>query len=94
MYRRDRNHGEIQQALLDAGRPVHDVSRHHGLGCDIVTEHRDGSLVLLEVKRPGPPSARKLTASETALQAKFPASFVVVQSISEALLAVGIANFT
>lgn len=93
MYRTDINHGEIKQALLRAGRRVHDVARHHGLGCDLIAEHVDGYPVFIEVKRPGPPSARRLKDSEVALQLKFVRFYAIVQSVNEAFTAVGLCPF-
>ena len=90
LAKRDVNHAEIRDALRKAGFRVLDVAGYAGLGCDLMTEARDGRVVLLEVKRPGPPSARRLTDSEKALMALFPTSFFVVQSVEEALRACGI----
>ena len=91
MYRTDANHLPIKRALLAVGRPVKDTSPYHGFGCDIVTEHLDGHLVLLEVKDgKQPPSRRKLTESEQALRDMFPHSFHVVLTEEEALAAVGL----
>ena len=81
----------VKRALLAAGRPVKDVAKHHGLGCDLLTEHIAGWLVLMEIKDgTKPPSERRLTDSEKELRAKFPRSFVEVLSIEEALAAVGV----
>lgn len=91
LVRRDPNHHKIKQALLRAGRPVKDVAQYPGLGCDLLTEHIRGHLVLLEVKDgTKPPSARRLTESEKELRALFPKSFVEVLSVEGALRAVGL----
>jgi hypothetical protein len=91
LVRRDPNHHAIKQALMDAGRPVKDVSHYAGLGCDLLTEHLAGYMVLLEVKDgTKPPSARRLTDSEKDLRARFPRSFVEALSVEDALRAVGL----
>lgn len=91
MYKLDANHLEIKNALLEAGRPVFD-SGHMGSGLsDLITTHVDGHVIFVEVKRNGPPSARKLTPAEEKFRKKFPQAHVVVQTKSEALRAVGLA---
>jgi hypothetical protein len=91
MYKRDSSHASIKAALLAAGRPVKDVAHLAGLGCDLITAHISGFPLFIEVKREGPPSSRKLTDSEKALQALFPQFFRVAQTAEEALMAVGLA---
>jgi len=81
----DAGHKEVTAALRHMGWPFLDVSRHRGLGCDLIVKHRDGYPVLLELKRPGPPHCRKLTESEAALQGLFPDFFRIAQSLDEAL---------
>jgi len=89
--RRDANHLAVKRALMAAGRPVKDCATYGGLGCDLMTEHVLGYLVLLEIKDGSlVPSARKLTDSEEQLRAMFPGSFRVVLSVEEALAAVGL----
>jgi hypothetical protein len=56
----------------------------------LLTKHRDGWPLFLELKREGPPSCRKLTASEEALRAMFPQFFAVAQTIEEAFQAIGL----
>ncbi len=46
-------------------------------------------VMLLEVKPPRPPSARKLTARETETLGLFGGSYAVVSTVDEALLAMG-----
>jgi hypothetical protein len=88
--RRDPNHHEIAGAYKRSGRPFSDVSGIHGFGCDLVAEHIDGYPVFVEVKKPGPPSCRKLTDSEKRLQALFPRFYFIAQNIEEAFQAVGL----
>lgn len=90
MYKLDAGHGEIKRALQDAGRPVFDAAKFGGGLPDLVVEHVDGRVLFLEIKRPGPPSARKLTPAEDAFRAVFPRSYVIAQSVDEALRAVGL----
>ncbi len=90
MWKPDVNHLEIKRCLQGAGRPVFD-SGHMGSGLsDLITTHVDGHVVFIEVKRPGPPSARKLSPAELKFSKMFPGSYVVVQSKAEALRAVGV----
>jgi hypothetical protein len=62
------------------------------MGCDLIVARGDRGHppVFIEIKRPGPPSARKLTFSEETLRALFPEAYAVVQSVAEALAAVGL----
>lgn len=91
VVKRDANHAPIKVALIQAGRPVWDVAHLAGFGCDLVAEHLDGYPIFLEIKKPGPPSVRRLTDSEKQLQAMFPRFYAVAQSELEALRAVGLA---
>ena len=86
----DENHKEIAAEFRKIGWPAKDVARHAGLGCDFITRHKDGFPILLEIKRPGPPSARKLTESETFMQRMFPEFYRVAQSWDEVLRAIGL----
>ncbi len=85
-----------QAAITKAFRDVHwwhrVVSHHAGLGFDILTRHRDGFPVFLEVKTPGPPSSRRLTESEKTLRDAFPQFFRVAMTPEEAFEAVGLAS--
>ncbi len=92
-YRRQQDSSHV--AITKALRAVHwwhrDVSRHAGLGCDILTRHKDGYPVFLELKPPGgPPSSRQLTESEETLRAAFPHFFALATTPEEALRAVGL----
>lgn len=88
----DVNHKPLTALLRRAGRPFVDVARHRGFGCDIVAQHRDGYVMFIEIKKPGPPHCRKLTESEETLRSLFPDFFRVVQSEEELLAAVGLAS--
>lgn len=89
LTRRDANHAEVKAALLAAGRPVKDVAIYGGLGCDLLTEHIRGRVVMLEIKAPG--KQKRLTPSEVALRDSFSvASFFVVVTPEDALRAVGL----
>jgi hypothetical protein len=90
--KRDAGHFEIKTGLINAGRPVKDCAGFAGLGCDLIAEHVDGYAMFLEVKKPGPPSVRnRLSPSEIELRSLFPQFYRVVQSVEEALAAVGLA---
>ena len=90
MQKYDSNHKALTAVLRRVGRPFVDVARHPGFGCDIVAQHRDGFVMFIEVKRPGPPSVRKLTESEEVLRSLFPNFYRVVQTEEELLAAVGL----
>ncbi len=83
-----------QAAITKAFRDVHwyhkVVSHHAGLGFDILTRHKDGFPVFLEIKSPGPPSSRRLTESEIALRDAFPQFFRLATTPAEAFSAVGL----
>ncbi len=82
----DVNQAEIVAALRAAGVAVFDCSALGGGFPDLLALHRT-RLTLLEVKRPGPPSAQQLTPAETRFATIFPV--VVVTTPAEALEAVG-----
>lgn len=88
----DASHKPITQALKRMGWPFVDCARYPGLGCDILTKHRDGFPIFLELKTPGPPSSRKLTESEQALRDMFPQFFRVAMNLDHALEALGLAQ--
>jgi len=88
----DAGHLEVTKALRRIHWPFVDVAKHRGLGCDILTRHKDGYPIMLELKRPGPPSARKLTDSEAALQGLFPSFYRIAQTLDEALGHIGLAS--
>ena len=84
-----------QKAITEAFRRIHwwhrVVSHFSGLGFDILTRHKDGWPLLLEVKTPGgPPSSRRLTKSEEAVRTALPGFFRVATTPEEALAAVGL----
>ena len=86
----DASHVAITKALKRIGWPFRDVARLPGLGCDILTKHKDGYPIFLELKPPGPPSSRKLTESEEDLSKMYPQFFRVAQTLDEALEALGL----
>ncbi len=90
MYRLDFNHLVVKRAIKDAGRPVYDAGKLGSGLSDLISQHVDGRIVFIEVKRPGPPSARTLTPAEEKFRALWPDSYVIVQSPEEALRAVGV----
>ncbi len=61
---------------------------------DLISRHVDGHIVFIEIKRPGPPSARTLTPAETKFRALWPDVYAIVQSEEEALRAVGVFGVT
>ncbi len=67
-----------------------DAAKMGGGLADLISEHIDGRIVFIEVKRPGPPSARTLTPAEEKFRALWPHSYVIAQSQEEALRAVGV----
>lgn len=86
----DASHVAITKGLKMIGWPFTDVARFGGFGCDLVTKHKDGYPMFLEIKNPGPPSSQKLTESEEALRAVFPDFFRVVVDLDGALAAIGL----
>lgn len=92
--RRDANHAEIVAALRAAGRLVLDLAAV-GHGCPDLLAAWGGGMVLLEIKDGSkPPSARKLTADETAFHTLWGRHVVVVSSVAEALAATGVSVAT
>lgn len=89
----DANHPEIVKALRDAGCWVMDLSAV-GKGCPDLLVHGPTwpwSLALLEVKDGSkPPSERQLTPAQVKFHAGCNAPLFVVNSVEEALAAVGV----
>jgi hypothetical protein len=85
----DASHVEITRGLKRLGWPFKDCARYSGLGFDILTKHKDGYPLLLEIKNPGPPSSRELTESEEAMRLLFPQFFRVATNLDEVLRAIG-----
>jgi len=88
----DASHAAITKGLKRIGWPFTDVARFGGFGCDIVTKHKDGYPLFLEIKNPGPPSSQRLTESEEALRDAFPEFFRVVVYLDGALAAIGLST--
>jgi len=86
----DATHVEITKGLKRIGWWFHDCARYPGLGFDILTKHKDGFPLLLEIKNPGPPSSQKLTESEQGMLEAFPQFFRIVSSLDHTLAAIGL----
>lgn len=88
--RTDSNHAEIVEALRRAGASVQSLAAV-GSGCpDLLVGHR-GRNVLLEVKDGSKsPSRRKLTPDEHVWHARWNGQVVTVESVEQALKAVGL----
>jgi hypothetical protein len=85
----DENQDRIVQTLRRAGIAVRVLSQMGGGVPDLLAQHRDGRLVLLEVKNGAlSASRRKLTPLEKKFQETWPVS--VVNNEREALAACGI----
>lgn len=88
--RTDANQAEIVRALRDVGARVHSTHMVAGGFPDLVVGF-GGRVVLLEVKDGSKkPSAQKLTPDEIAWHQLWDGYAVVVNSIDQALLAIGI----
>jgi len=86
-HRRDSNHDEILAALKRITIAIDTHNHADGIG-DILARHvRTHQAMFLEVK---PSEKAKLTESERAFAAAFPLNWVRVNSIDDALAAVGI----
>jgi hypothetical protein len=81
--KRDVNHKSIGDHLRALGWSVLDLA-DHGDGIPDYVVGKPGFCCLLEVKRPGPASARKLTPAEQAVRDRWEGPFIVVQSGEEA----------
>jgi hypothetical protein len=87
LIKRDANHGQIRAALVAAGVAVFDAA-YAGRGMsDLLARHRDGRVMLLEVKRD---KRATLTEAEHDFAALFPEAYVIVTTPEEALAAVGL----
>lgn len=89
LHRRDQNHDSILAALKRITVAIDTHNHGDGIG-DILARHvRTHQAIFLEVK---PNEKAKLTESERAFSAAFPLNWVRVNSIDDALAAVGIAG--
>jgi len=86
----DATHVEITKGLKRIGWWFKDCARYPGLGFDILTRHKDGFPLMLEIKNPGPPSSQKLTDSEQAMMEAYPQFFRVVTTLEGVLRAIGL----
>ena len=87
--RKDANHKEIIAYFRSHGALVDDVSDLMGLGYDIVVGWGE-VIVLVEIKDGDkPPSARRLTESEEAAQARWGQKFAVIESTDQARVLLG-----
>lgn len=89
--KRDENHAPLCAFLRSIGWWYRDCSAYGKLGFDILTRHREGFPVMVEFKKPGPPSCRELTESEETLRDALPGFYRVVQTQDELCAAVGLA---
>jgi hypothetical protein len=88
--RTDRNHAEIVEALRRAGCEVVSLAAI-AHGCPDLLVARAGVNTLLEIKDGSKrPSQRKLTPEQQVFHARWPGPCVVVESIEQALKAVGL----
>jgi hypothetical protein len=81
--RRDVNHVSVGDYLRALGWSVLDIA-DHGDGVPDYAVSREGYSALVEVKRPGPRSARKLTEKEQAVKDAWQGGYVIAQSGEEA----------
>lgn len=83
----DTSQAEIVKALRGIGAKAHSTSIVGDGFPDLAVIFR-GTTVLLEVKNPGPPSSRALTAKEAAFHASWPGEIPIVTTPAEAIVAV------
>lgn len=87
--KRDGNHAEIGDGLRKLGYSVLDLADHgdgvpdFAIGWAPESGCRGGA-ALLEIKKPGPPSSRKLTPKEQAVYDRWDGPFVIAQTLEEA----------
>ena len=81
--KRDANHKDIGDYLRSLGWSVLDLA-DHGDGVPDYAVSKDGYAALVEVKRVGPPSARKLTPDEQRVRDRWQGGYVIAQSGPEA----------
>lgn len=81
-HRKDSNHADVGDYLRKLGWSVLDLAQH-GASIDYVVG-QPGFAALLEVKKPGPPSARKLTTAEKKIRDNWTGPYVLAQSGEEA----------
>lgn len=88
-HRRDANHKAICEGLRKYGVTVKDTSQYSGF-CDLMCIFRN-KIYFLEVKNPtASPSHKKLTKAEAEFHRIFRDHVTTVETIEEALVAVGV----
>lgn len=90
-HRADGNHFPVLASLRRLGLAPFDT-HNYGIGCDFMLPHvRDGSPHFFELKDPAqPPSGRKLTESELAMQARYPQHWHLALTVEDVLRAIGL----
>lgn len=81
--KRDVNHQSVGDYLRKLGYSVLDLA-DHGDGVPDYAIGWAGGAALLEVKKPGPPSARNLTDAEQAVRDRWQGPYIIAQSGEEA----------
>lgn len=85
-FKKDGNHKSVGDHLRALGWSVLDLAQY-GMSIDYAVSRRDGDdsfCALVEVKPPGPPSARKLTEKEQKIKDDWQGGYVIAQSGEEA----------
>lgn len=83
-HKKDVNHVDVGDAMRAAGYSVLDLAQF-GVSVDYAVASPGHFTALVEVKKPGPPSARKLTEKEQELRDGWQGAYIVVQSGEEAV---------
>lgn len=87
--KRDVNHKDVGDYLRELGYSVMDLA-DHGDGVPDYAVGKPGFACMVEVKKPGPASARKLTEAEQRVRDNWEGPYIVVQSGQEAAAALWI----
>ena len=87
--KRDVNHKQLTAFLRSIKWWHMDFSHHAGAGFDILTKHKDGYPLMLEIKPEGKLTESSFTESEKAMRQAFPEFWRCVQTVEQLAAAIG-----
>lgn len=90
--KRDSNHGAMTKFLRDLHWWHLDTSRYPSFGADILTRHKDGYPLLVEIKPEGKLTNSSFTESEKAMRQAFPEFWRVVQTVEQLAAVIGVSR--
>jgi hypothetical protein len=85
----DSNHKALTAFLRSIGWWFLDTARFRGFGADLLTRHKDGYPLLIEIKPEGKLTESSFTDSEKQMRTAFPEFWRVAQTVEQLAEAIG-----